>query len=311
VAEVDVQYIEQWIDDGCPGDEVHNEAAARVRARARGEPHPVSLRPTNLYRHEAGEIKPRKNAEYLSDDEIDKLRCAIQLLKSYPEEDHRSYLDWGRVHGDMCQHGWEQFLPWHRSYLYYFEQALQDISPDIYVRPYRLRANPAFVPTAGSGRSRGSAPFSPPALSLGLPMTIGATDLVVEDLSAGLEPGDLTKREALPWQADFNECSNQDVDVTYVTWAKLPPASTKLTMQVLWWPAHRPMQVYREVPQAPDQPPAYQQIDWARGIPQTHAGDLKMVTAWSGLGFVVANPGATIANGEPFYVEVEAHDDGF
>jgi tyrosinase len=131
VAESDIQFIEQWIDDGCPGNELHNVAATRAYARAHGEPHPISLRPTNLYRHEAGEIKQRKNVEFLSPDEIDKLRCAIQLLKSYPDVDHRSFRHWAQIHGDMCQHGWEQFLPWHRIYLYYFEQALQDISPDI------------------------------------------------------------------------------------------------------------------------------------------------------------------------------------
>ena len=31
-------------------------------------------------------------------------------------------------------------------------------------------------------------------------------------------------------------------------------------------------------------------MEWARGIPQTNAGDLKMVTAWKNLGFVIANP---------------------
>jgi hypothetical protein len=184
-------------------------------------------------------------------------------------------------------------------------------NPDIYVRPYRLRVNPAYIPSAGSGRSSLSAPFSPPPLSLDPPVPVGSTDLVIDDISAGLEPGDLTKREALPWQADFNECSTQDVDVTYVTWAKLPPATTNLTMPTLWWPAHRPMQVYREVPHAPDQAAHYKQIDWARGIPETNQGDLKMVTAWPGLGFVVANSQATPENQEPLYIEVEAQDDTY
>ena len=30
--------------------------------------------------------------------------------------------------------------------------------------------------------------------------------------------------------------------------------------------------------------------NWAKGIPQTNAGDLKMVTEWPKLGFVVRNP---------------------
>ena len=36
--------------------------------------------------------------------------------------------------------------------------------------------------------------------------------------------------------------------------------------------------------------PAYQFLAWSRGVPQTLAGDLKMVTEWPRLGFVVRNP---------------------
>jgi hypothetical protein len=31
-------------------------------------------------------------------------------------------------------------------------------------------------------------------------------------------------------------------------------------------------------------------INWSRGIPQTYAGDMKMVTAWTELSFVILNP---------------------
>ena len=46
--------------------------------------------------------------------------------------------------------------------------------------------------------------------------------------------------------------------------------------ETLWWPAHRPMQTF-EV-SAPGQTPAW--MDWTPGVPQTNAGDLKMVTEW-------------------------------
>ena len=32
---------------------------------------------------------------------------------------------------NQCQHGWEEFLSWHRAYLYGFEKALQDIDPSV------------------------------------------------------------------------------------------------------------------------------------------------------------------------------------
>lgn len=49
-----------------------------------------------------------------------------------------------------------------------------------------------------------------------------------EDLTLGLEPGDFIKYMAIPWQADFNECSVQWIDGT----------------DVHWWPAQRPLVVY-------------------------------------------------------------------
>ena len=43
----------------------------------------------------------------------------------------RSYNNLALIHQNHCQHGWERFLPWHRVYLYEFEQALQDFCPDV------------------------------------------------------------------------------------------------------------------------------------------------------------------------------------
>lgn len=99
-------------------------------------------------------------------------------------------------------------------------------------------------------------------------------------ISTGLEPGDLTKYGALPWQADFNECSYQTLDVTYEGWSNtyLDDPDDRTTQVTLWWPAHRPMQVRTS---------EGDQVDWSRGIPQSPAGDLRMVTAWKDLGFVI------------------------
>ena len=46
-------------------------------------------------------------------------------------QDERSFNYWARIHGNLCQHGWEEFLTWHRIYLYEFEQRLQDIDPAV------------------------------------------------------------------------------------------------------------------------------------------------------------------------------------
>ncbi|NES20834.1 MAG: hypothetical protein F6K41_18345 [Symploca sp. SIO3E6] len=59
--------------------------------------------------------------------------------------------------------------------------------------------------------------------SYSYPLSTDATPL-----TEGLEPGDFIKYMAIPWQADFNECS--------VQWIDGP--------DVHWWPAQRPLMVY-------------------------------------------------------------------
>lgn len=180
-------------------------------------------------------------------------------------------------------------------------------NPAIWAKPYRIDVNPDFVPDrTARTRALGSNYYS-----FGKPLSQDG------DLSAGLEPGDLTKYMALPWQADFNECSDQPVDITYRDWNKLYPASTgdqgideKRTINVtLWWPAHRPMQVYTQDMVASTDKSGYELRDWARGIPQTHAGDLKMVVAWKDLGFV-AQPAPTEKGAQQLkFIEVERNPD--
>jgi hypothetical protein len=93
------------------------------------------------------------------------------------------------------------------------------------------------------------------------------------NLAAGLEPGDITKYDAVPWQADFNECSTQDIDITYEGWNQIEPDSTgdpvkPLAQLTYWWPVHRPM------------------LGGWSPAPLNNAGDLQMVTVWSLLGFI-------------------------
>ena len=47
-------------------------------------------------------------------------------------------------------------------------------------------------------------------------------------------------------------------------------------------------------------------MEWTRGIPQSNAGDMMMVRAWSGLGFVVKrSPDNSTA---PLFYESERND---
>jgi hypothetical protein len=166
-------------------------------------------------------------------------------------------------------------------------------NPSAYKEPYRLKADPDFY---AFGQTAANANASAVSEQLYLAAT-GVALSQDSNLARGLQPGDLTKYSALPWQADFNECTSQNIDITYELWNVVRPASERdpwlerelKTWDTLWWPAHRPLQTY-EVVSLDGGTPAYRFLYWARGVPQTLAGDLKMVTEWARLGFVVRNP---------------------
>jgi hypothetical protein len=86
--------------------------------------------------------------------------------------------------------------------------------------------------------------------------------LASENNATGVTPGDVTKRSALPWQADFLKCGTN------------------------WWPAQRPNQVR---PTAN----ATTSVEWSRQI----AGHVDLVNRWSKLGIIVpsATPGSAAA----------------
>lgn len=192
-------------------------------------------------------------------------------------------------------------------------------NPSIYREPYRIKANPdfyAFRQTAASDNANASS------------LTVSSRDyesytsaLLSQNnqFATGLEPGDMTKYMALPWQADFNECTTQDVDVTYLEWNKIYPVSDddgrlereQQVWETLWWPAHRPLQTW-ELVTGEDGTSATQFLPWSRGIPQTNAGDLKMVSEWSKLGFVVRNasvPAEASTSPGAKYISVERSDE--
>lgn len=168
-------------------------------------------------------------------------------------------------------------------------------NPVIYAEPFRIKHSTYFSPKV-------LASWQPNPLSLPGPL---ATPQDQGSLAVGLEPGDLTKYGAVPWQSDFNECSTQSTDITYAQWNVIEPQSVgdptaDVTQTTYWWPSHRPMEVFN---------PSGAQVPWSQGIPQTNAGDLKMVTAWKDLGFLNLNPDYTPTNGNPQYVQVERNDE--
>jgi tyrosinase len=153
VAPDDIQFIERWIDDGCPdaaADQGAASAAADLRrtlmASGQAE-HPAHEGLTNQVLGTNGALQQRKNVLILSDEEKRCLRGAIAKMKSLDAyyQDERSFGYWARIHANQCQHGWEEFLTWHRAYLYFFELQLQDIDPAVTLPYWDWTADAANV----------------------------------------------------------------------------------------------------------------------------------------------------------------------
>ena len=146
------------------------------------------------------------------------------------------------------------------------------------------------------------------------PLRINAAPPIEGDLSLGfnpqaMEPGDLTRYMAMPWQADFNQCSSQPIGER-VLW---------------WWPSQRPEFVYLE-PEAetqtidavasvgapvPDRDTGGQvawvgtDFDQRRDDFLIFADNVDMVRHWSQLGFVMEKEVQVEGERENRYVEVQ------
>lgn len=138
VPDSDIDFISQWIDDGCPAEDPKPSFTEALHAHrlalAQGlEVHAQFTGPVNAFHADSGTLKIRKNIEFLTPDELARLRAALAKMQSLDAyyQDERSFAWWARIHANSCQHGWEEFLTWHRAYLYLFELRLQDVDPTV------------------------------------------------------------------------------------------------------------------------------------------------------------------------------------
>lgn len=155
VADEDIEFISDWIDDDCPDDDhAHtldvgvlqiDTAVSRIEVRDIAE---LDLAAKGARRsNRPGELRQRVNLDCMSDTERQRLGAAFRHLYSLNDwpEDARSYNNQALIHQNHCQHGWERFLAWHRAYLYEFEQNLQDFDADITL-PYWDWVMPKYRP---------------------------------------------------------------------------------------------------------------------------------------------------------------------
>ena len=150
VPDAGIALIADWINDGCP------KTDATLATFHLATTTPVTITPetfsvadagVNEYLFERGELKQRMNIDCMLPAQIAKFRYAMRELYELNKwvDDSRSYNSLALIHQNHCQHGWERFLPWHRIYLYEFEQALQDHCPDV-TMPYWDWTMPEYKP---------------------------------------------------------------------------------------------------------------------------------------------------------------------
>src|SRR5258708_36697397 len=151
VSEEDIEFIAGWINDGCPagdlGQPLESLTVTDAPITITREGYALYDGPPNRYKYQQGELKQRMNLDCLGPDQLEELRCAFRELyelNNWPR-DVRSYNNLALIHQNHCQHGWERFLPWHRIYLYEFEQMLQDMCPGV-TMPYWDFTMPGYCP---------------------------------------------------------------------------------------------------------------------------------------------------------------------
>jgi L-lysine 6-oxidase len=127
----------------------------------------------------------------------------------------------------------------------------------------------------------------------------------------GCEPGDLTKRMAIPWQADFFQCTVQFINFTDPNKNKDNGIPKPPTYFGYWWPPQSPMFVMSPIMNVAEQAisgvPSGFQVYYARGI-NTFT---EMITAWAYLGFIVNRNTSPSGSDYPSFEEAERNHNKF
>ncbi len=149
-----------------------------------------------------------------------------------------------------------------------------------------------------------------------------------EDVNASCEPGDLTKRMAVPWQADFYNCSIQLVNYTDPNVNKVDGVPKRPTYYNYWWPPQAPWDVINglnviastNVEEAVtiqedsfDHEMAGLQMNFARGI---NSYSQMVNGGWSSLGYIRNTQESRTGDENysklfPYFVETERNYDEY
>ena len=94
-------------------------------------------------------------------------------------------------------------------------------NPSAYWEPYRIKADRTTSDFYQSAAQANQVPTGPDVADFTYSMSAPLSQR--DNFNKGLQPGDLTKSMALPWQSDFNECSTETIDITYADWNEIYP----------------------------------------------------------------------------------------
>lgn len=129
-----------------------------------------------------------------------------------------------------------------------------------------------------------------------------------ETEGGGCEPGDLTKRMALPWHADMFECSIEYVSLKPHDNVNSVGMPTPPLYYAYWWPPQAPVHVIfgddKEEEQKLAGIPAGMPVNYLRGI-NSH---MQMIFGWSYTGFIVNKSNEPEY---PYFVEKERNHEEF
>jgi tyrosinase len=156
IAEADVQFIADWIDDDCPETDDRVMKIDLRSSDAETREHRIAVADIAEFKvvegaewlaTKPGMPRQRPNLDCMSKAQLDGLRRVFRKVFDLNKnvEDRRNYNNQALLHQNHCQHGWERFLPWHRAYLYEFEQNVQDFFPMVTL-PYWDWTTPEYQP---------------------------------------------------------------------------------------------------------------------------------------------------------------------
>lgn len=110
-------------------------------------------------------LKTRESISQLTPEALERFRNVLgDMIARDDNWGFQFFAGWHGIPFDLCKHGDELFLPWHRAYLHHFELGLQELDPEVTV-PWWNWIDEEGIPEAyeGDGQSNilASAPIRP------------------------------------------------------------------------------------------------------------------------------------------------------